>query len=233
MERIKVDILIACHKRHKIVESCMEGLEDTRRLFSEIYVDVHVICAVDDHQMADLVRHYGCRAVWIDNEPLGARMNDMIDYTRIDCDYIMQLGSDDIIDKSGVYALGAFMHNQIAAFGFQSCYVINTVTGACKVLPSRMVIGAGRCYRRDIIDECIERTGKVWDDNKMRGLDGNSQANIHAATGCVPRVVHTGHPAIFDLKSDVNLWKYDDIGGKEIAPRADWPDEVLKYTGVQ
>lgn len=88
--------------------------------------------------------------------------------------------------------------------------VINGHPTEEKYIPVHRAISGHRSGILEIIGE--ERI-MLWDDERQRGLDGNSNMKIihdQVSNKCID----TGnHPYVGDLKSDVNIWKYEDING--------------------
>jgi len=54
---------------------------------------------------------------------------------------------------------------------------------------------------------------RLWDDQADRGMDNYSQ-NVLKSRGVLPKVVRTEEPLAFDVKSETNLWKYDEMPGQ-------------------
>lgn len=94
---------------------------------------------------------------------------------------------------------------------------LNSVSGVIggypseeKYIPVHRAIGFEKSGMIEIIGE--ERI-MLWNDDKQRCLDGNSNMKmIH--DGVSNKCIDTGnHPYVGDLKSDENIWKYEDLNG--------------------
>lgn len=79
-----------------------------------------------------------------------------------------------------------------------------------KYLPVHRAINGDRSGILEIIGEPEIR---LWDSERQQGLDGNSNMKLihdHISHRCID----TGnHPYVLDLKSDINIWKYEDLNG--------------------
>ena len=72
------------------------------------------------------------------------------------------------------------------------------------------MIGAGRCIRKDVLLEVLE-DGEMY-DKIQRGLDMNSMAKFR----CAMTEVANPFTSLYDIKSDVNIWAYTNLGGDNI-----------------
>jgi hypothetical protein len=76
-------------------------------------------------------------------------------------------------------------------------------------------------------------TVQLWRNQQMRGLDGESELNM-VMNNYFPSVVETGKPLFTDVKSDVNIWKFEDFEKfGEAVEHAEsmhfWSDEERAY----
>lgn len=54
----------------------------------------------------------------------------------------------------------------------------------------------------------------MWDDSADRGMD-NFSKGVLERRGVTPKVVKTDEPLAIDVKSDINLWRYEDMPGEK------------------
>lgn len=202
MKRVK--LIVATHGRHECLSRMLQGLDETVEQFGKLGIDLIPVFggSPDD---AKLVRSHGYNFYELPNNPLGRKMNLLMKCDTQDYDYLMQLGSDDVITSEGVLALASWMHQGAKFFGFNKLAFVDMPTGRVKIGHYKMVFGAGRCIRRDVVMKCLP----LWSDNQKRGLDGNSQGAIMRGANTGPRVITMYRPAIWDLKDSDSLNKWD------------------------
>lgn len=89
--------------------------------------------------------------------------------------------------------------------------VINGFPTEEKYIPVHRAVSA---HRSGIVEILGEEKIRLWDDEKERGLDGNSNMKlIHDQVS--NKCIDIGkNPYIIDLKGDENIWKYEDIQGE-------------------
>jgi len=213
---MKVLITCAVWKRPQIFEIMTAGLQRMRALMDSLGVDSQVLFIVDetDEQNTLLVDQVASvdpnilHTVISNDMPLGERMNRaMADADGLDWDYMMQMGSDDLITDGGVLSLMAYAFCGCPFFGFRQLYFVDSVTKRMKELLSSNTFGAGRMISRAL----VEKTHVLWDANQRSGLDNMMQQNVYAATQTMPTVVNTWRPQVFDIKSDVNINPYNKL----------------------
>jgi len=116
-------------------------------------------------------------------------------------DYIVTLGSDDIVKES----LFDFYRNGQDVLITDKIHFIDIKTGRA-TLTTRARVGAGRRISRKVIEAC---NYKLWTDDRNRSLDMDSNGTIMRA-GFAAIESHT-MPHIVGLKSEVNIWDYDHL----------------------
>ena len=230
---MKVLITCAVWKRPQIFEIMTAGLQRMRSLMDTLGVDSQVLFIVDetDEQNTLLIDQMATADanilhVTISNDmPLGERMNRAMDAASgLDWDYMMQMGSDDLISDAGVLALMSYAFNGCPFFGFRQIYFVDSVTKRMKQMLTSNTFGAGRMVSREI----YEKTGVFWDANQRSCLDNYMQESIYSACGVMPSVVNTWRPAVFDIKSGNNVNPYNKYLKKETPLNVSMCNE-LKY----
>lgn len=73
----------------------------------------------------------------------------------------------------------------------------------------------------------------LWKSDQIRGMDSESEINL-VLNNYMPVVVKTNRPLITDIKSDVNIWKFDDLSsfGENVEPSEAqhfWSDQEKAY----
>lgn len=230
---MKILITCAVWKRPEIFQIMTAGLQRMRTLMDALGVETQVVFVLDPTDEENCTHVYNMQSTdstilhtLISNDmPLGERMNRMMfDIDGVDYDYMMQMGSDDLITDAGVLAMMGYAFEGCPFFGFSQIYFVNPKTERMMAIRTPNTFGAGRMISKALIDE----TRVLWDSNQRSGLDNMMQANVYGATQVMPVIVNTWRPQVFDIKSDVNINKYGKTARKEWPLNYDLCDE-LKY----
>lgn len=92
------------------------------------------------------------------------------------------------------------------------CGVISGHPTEEKYIPVHRAINGDRSGILEIIGE---PTTMLWDDDRERGLDGNSNGKL-LGDFVTNKCIDIGkNPYVIDLKGKENIWKYEDINGEE------------------
>jgi hypothetical protein len=220
---MNIALLITTHGRHEITEICFEGVKRLQWIFKRAGFSLKPYIAVSDQPNTELCLTYDFDFIKLPNDQLGKKHNDLLMYARqFEPDYYMQLGSDDLITDSGAFKIIAEMITLNKFFGFSDLLLWHRKSNLCRIHNAKIVFGAGRCMHHSVIDTCLYQLGYVWDDNRQRGLDGNSAANLNTAHKkqyghcLMPHVIQTRVPCIVDIKSDMNLNPFESIPGRNV-----------------
>lgn len=197
----KILILLPIWKREAITKICFDNLKELQKEFN-----IEVLCIVSEQWSKVLAFEYGFKQIYASNECLGTKMNIGVEEAlRYDFDYLMNLGSDDIITKDLFESYEEYFNNDRAIFGGTKVTFIDSQTKEAKETDYQVLIGAGRCIRKDVVKECNPLYGAI-----QKGLDLNSLTKMK-------RYAHTEidipYGCIYDIKSDTNIWSFDDLGG--------------------
>lgn len=196
----KILILLPIWKREKITRLCLENL---RELKKDINLDV--LCVVSEQWAKVAAVEYGFKYVEAPNDNLGVKMNIGVkESLRYKYDYLMNLGSDDIITKKLFDIYKPYFEKNLKFFGSTRLTFIDSVEKVAKCFDYTVMIGAGRCIRRDLIEE----VGQMYDTDIECGFDANSMRKFikHSMTE-----IENPYNTIYDIKSDVNIWNYKEL----------------------
>lgn len=208
----KVVVFTAVWGRHEVLDVWHKGVERIKNYWPE-RIEIIPFCMVSNTEDEAKVKGYGYDYVRCPNKPLGQKHNAGLQaLKRIDFDYIIQLGSDDLITNEYLeYALSA-MHSGVDVFGVDRLYFTEIGTQkACKFMVTthaNKLIGAGRFISHKAIKK-LNYT--LWPDEINKGLDMTSQAML-LEIGARPVVVNTTDICVLDVKSKTNIWSYDTFG---------------------
>ena len=222
-KKIKVVILSCIWKRPEITKVFLQGLD---RLMGGCpdWVNVSAVLVHSNQDDYSLLKNHinvsphSYHLVFNPNLPLGRKhnmgatfINDMVDF-----DYIMQLGSDNVVSNQIWKYYRPWMVAEKRFFGLTSLYLYHSGTGQfAKYSSLSQVFGAGRCIHSSIIKQLIKGSAvHLWTDHKNRGLDIDSEKNIAAEIGfgkvrVMP--IKTELPLLVDIKSELNLNKWEEL----------------------
>jgi hypothetical protein len=160
---------------------------------------------VSDEENEALCREFSLNYIWLQNKHLGRKHNDLLEYC-LGGDYIMQLGSDDIILDSGIDILAEMIHNGINMAGFTDLVMIKG--DKQKLYKGQVPFGAGRIFKTELVK------GRIWTEQKMRGLDGDSFRGLKRMNRGLEIVPIKGFH-IIDIKTESNLNAWEAFPIKE------------------
>ena len=200
MNKYNIHILTAVWKRPEITRICFEGI---KRL------GFQATAAISEESMISLCDEYGIDYVLAPNNPLGFKWNTgMRKALRHEWDYVMILGSDDIVSDSLLDLYNPYL-GKYYMIGVNSCYFYHK--GIIKKFSAHteygMSVGAGRMIHRQVVEECMPLWGMV-----NRGLDNNSLFKIRMK-GYNEKVLCLGDAVILDIKSKTNLNLFNNLNG--------------------
>lgn len=207
--KFKVIVFTPIWGRHDIVRIWQKGIERIKNYWPEA-IEIIPFCMVSNKADKDMIESFGYQYTYCDNTPLGAKHNaGAMALKDIDFDYILQLGSDDLITNEYLeYALAAMVEGK-QLFGVNKLLFCEPKKqSACSfhlTTQSYTLIGAGRFISREAIEKL---NYKLWLDGINRGLDMTSQSNL-ANIGISPEVLEIYKYCVLDVKSDTNIWSYE------------------------
>lgn len=152
------------------------------------------------------------------NDNLGAKMNAAIDDIKrmpTNYDYLMNIGSDDLVHQSLNELYDDHIDSGNPFFGLRAIFFYNMINGKALFFNSfgKYMAGAGRMIRFDIVN----KISKLYTDNLNRGLDSDSEMWLNGL-GYYPEYIYADFPYIVDIKSYVNIHSFESLPGEEINP---------------
>jgi len=192
-------ILLPIWKREKITDICLSNLKRLQKSY-----DFEVLCVVSEQWAKIKSFEYGFKHVESENFPVGNKMNKGIkEALRIaDWTYLMNLGSDDIIDERLFELYKPYIEEKRECFGITKCTFVDSVSKEVKRFDYKHLIGAGRMIRRDIVKKYFPfypEKNKCLDDGSARNMFGVQFSEIQ----------DTEKDLIVDIKSDENIWNFE------------------------
>ena len=203
---MKILFYLAVWKRPEITEICFMGLKRLMKSFN-----AESLAVISEHSMIPLCDKYGIKYCVHENMPLGKKKNfGLRQSLNLEWDYVVELGSDDLIKNELIQSyLPHFGERDY--LGVSSLAFINSRTGACRWIKQGSLFGLGRCLSRKV----IEQTPDLYPEINS-GLDKKILMRL-ATLNIFQKSIVTDKPLTIDIKSDVNIWKYDPMQGEKIS----------------
>lgn len=199
---MKLLFFIPVWKRPQITEICFMGINRLRESF-----DIDAFAVISEEEMKPLCDKYNVKYCMYKNHPLGEKKNYGIGQSlQLEWDYLIEIGSDDLVKDDLIKSYMPFFGHR-PTIGASEFIHLNSKTGECRSFKS-MIHGAATAISR----QTVERFKKLWDDSRSIGLDKNV-TNLLVTNGVMGKRV-TGEPKVIDIKSDVNIWKFNKRGVK-------------------
>lgn len=175
--------------------------------------------------------------VWIDHpNELGAKFNNAVEAAwKWGADYVVILGSDDLVSPKLAEQYGKLFQGKYKYFGLKGCNMIEPPTQRALYLaghasPKRYgeTIGAGRVLSKEVLDKV---NGRPWPENLKRGADLLMTLRLRRlGVAGVDLVIEPSNDAfLLDVKGGGNLWKFDGVTKyTHVTTEADY-ESLLKY----
>lgn len=220
---MKVMIFLCAWKRPEITKACYKGIHRIKKTFAKNGVETDVFVTVSEDYHAELAEQNGFKWIMTDNFPVGQKHhNGLINALEYDWNYIMQMGSDDIISDKYIDECCKLLNESYEIIGSNYYYFYNLSTGEDVKIKMKGPApgGAGRFVKRDIIKLAFDQLGFFWQRQKNRGLDGSSLMAMYKSKARYNRRKHAvkkdlkiktidfKEPEIVDIKSEDSMNSY-------------------------
>lgn len=210
---LKIVIYIALWKRKEVTEMCFKALEALKQRED---FEIEVFCVVSESGSVDLCKEYGYAWVWAENSPLSNKLNTGLQALKNKkFDYLLQLGSDDLISDSILDFYKGEFEAGTEYFGLKEYFMIEPSTKRAKwwEYDINHPIGAGRCFKRDLLEKM---NWTLWSEGKEKGLDTDSDINIiKSATRC--KILNGNkYPYVIDVKTTENIHNFSKLIGLKV-----------------
>jgi len=219
--KTKIIIMIPCWKRAGVLKIVSEQLE----LFFEANSDKYLITVLfvfsqEDPELDALVKIYNNATyrrdnVFFGNWKLGRKHNAGIrKANEIGYDYIMNMGSDDLIHPDIMKLYAPLIADKVAVFGITKLYfhdIVEDKTVHFSYYNNPNVVGAGRMISRAAMAEVKNKFGSLYDFEIKRRLDGQSAQRLLQCGFKQIGVDPGDFPYIVDIKCGENINGFDRI----------------------
>lgn len=204
----KVLVFTPIWGRHEIVRLYQKGYQRLKSYWPEFF-EFDQLAVVSNQADAVLCDELGIPYCTAPNKPLGQKHNMGLKHAlTMEWDYIMQMGSDDIMHPELLHYYAGWMGIK-DHFGVDRIYFTNLKRAMeCRLTPGGVnsLIGAGRMISR----KAIMKVQELWPNDINRSLDFFSQKRL-VKRGYPAFVVRLDDTYLVDVKSQVNIWKYEDL----------------------
>ena len=207
-------IVMPCWKRDLLFGMVVENLE---RFIGEnadkVRIGVVFVFSPEDESLSAHLDIYKTACfekdkVMYNNECLGEKLNAGIEAAlAYEPDYIMNLGSDDLLHPALMDLYLPYMERKVSVFGVSKLFFYEK-GGRCihfGYYNNPHCVGAGRMIRTEVAKNVIEKMGGLYDDHIMRGMDYNSGHKMMMC-GYKQTLIDSGEfPFVVDIKGDTNI----------------------------
>jgi len=159
------------------------------------------------HENLDIIHHSGFEVCYFENKPLGRKLNAGIEYAleAYDFDYLMNLGSDDILHPGLLSLYDPYIKAKNLFFGLDKVYFFDYIKHKLG-LTEAYLWGAGRMISREILEKIRIKGSFLYESKYERGLDCNSIENIKKLLNIDYLQVKTeDFPYLVDIKSEFGI----------------------------
>lgn len=167
--------------------------------------NVDAFAVISEDSMIPLCDKYNIKYCMYKNLPLGEKKNYGVSQAlKLEWDYLLEIGSDTLV-KDQLLRTYTWDTDVMGALNFGFIHP----DGICRQLKSKVSsMGGGRAISRK-----AAMSGKLWTDNKNRGLDGNSLIRL-CQGGFFEKRFQTEEPLVVDIRGPENIWPRRKLGVK-------------------
>lgn len=202
-------LLVPIWKRPEVTRIMLNNLPRTIERFKANGIELIPYFTVSCTDGLALMKEYKYDYIALPNNPIGAKLDMAIRHCPHDFDYLIGLGSDNIILDSGIDIISNGINTGIKCGGFSDIVFIHG--NRMKLFHSNVMFGAGRWVNRFLLDAAM-RSGELYGDID-KALDGASFRAIKRTGFTDFRYFRGNH--VIDIKSDTNINKFDAYPCKE------------------
>jgi len=213
---MQIAIGTAVWGRPKTTELFWAAVDRLREQWAAHEVVAYAAGSEDAHR--ELTKRAG--GVWVefDNQPLGRKWNMVSRQAYRDgADYLVILGSDDVLSPKMGERYLATMEQGVRYFGVRGCYMAEPwsrraihIQGHASQARLTEVVGAGRAVGRELL---ALADGALWPDVARRGLDWlmTSRLRTLGVPGVDLILPDDAEAFVLDIKGTQNMWPLDHV----------------------
>lgn len=214
MDKKTIIVLSCVWGRENITKMFINGLLSTEDKLKDVYNFINIV--VDsDYSNFDLFKsnpnfHYYNHQ----NLPVSNKWNyGLTQCKNFNFDYVLMMGSDDIISDGVLLKYNDFMDLGYNYIGLTDLFVYNTITGKFYYWGGYSInsgrygesLGLGRCIHKTIIEEY---NYQLWDYGLNKGLDGSMEKRLKTSP-LIKKINFNSreYGVSCDIKSELNITK--------------------------
>jgi len=209
---MKIAIVTGVWKRPEVFKIFAKGINKLRKIKG---VEWRVIIAGSEGMRSEaMVGIEGFQYIETPNHPLARKMNTTIEMARIwEADYVLCLGSDDIISPKLMRLFIKHMKQGIDFIGVLDFYFYDMVSkksmywGGYIDYRKGHTCGAGRCLSKNLLNKW---GWSIWEDKQSHILDNSMEDKLEATphTSVKISLAQEGLFAV-DIKSSTNMTPFE------------------------
>lgn len=206
---MKILILVPVWGRPEITKIWSEAVN----WFKTGEIEVLTILSNEDEyftQNLAIILDSGYQYCYYKNDPLGQKLNAGVEFALdFNFDYLMNLGSDDLIHPAILALYKPYMEAKEPFFGLNKVYFYDILKKRLAITVP-YVFGAGRMIHRSVLEKIRYKGEFLYSNELRRGLDCNSVEKVKFTLNLDYKQVETnGFPYIVDIKSQHGLNDFD------------------------
>ena len=208
-------ILTPVWGRPEILKIFLAGIERLRKSYPHIIL-LCIVSPEDKYHdyLVDMIIDVGGEVCEFSNKHLGAKQNYGLDFAlkEFKFKYLMQMGSDDILNP-GIFKLyEPYMKSGEKVFGVNNVYFYEYCSGDCIFVEDyndNHPMGVARMYKYDSLLEVLNiHKKKLWPERSDDGMDGMSIKTLRSC-GIKPLSIDIKEtPYVLDIKTNTNIWHF-------------------------
>ena len=173
---MRIVFFLACWKRPEITELCFMGLNRLMEYDPKRF-QCSAFAVISEPEMVPLCKRYGIDYLEYENKPVGMKKNaGLQEVLKKDFDYLIELGSDDLILNELLDCYEPAMKEGRDFIGSRDLLMIDSIDGNCRTLnfDGETAQGLGRCLSKRLL-QCF--TGNVHVKAHTNIIDDDSVIN--------------------------------------------------------
>lgn len=216
---MRILIHMTLWKRHEIAPLIVKGLNALRAEAHKHGHEVEVLYIYSEldtlHRYANGLHSRYFKKEFCDNLPLGKKNNIGLAYALdvLKFDYMMQIGSDDVISIEYWAAAKRYMQEGFDIIGCKKLRVVNHYTGDELIHQAADILGAGRMIKYDTLikaSRCLRVKSKVNSTKTRKGMEYTIALHqykpaIHQKIGEVTELWDNDRNSGLDYNSECNV----------------------------
>ena len=229
----KIVMICPVWKRHSIFKKFVKSFIEFKKAAPH-KVSIEMVCVLSPEDPeylnhCELLNKHKIKYVVYTNFPVSRKMNALVNYVyqNYEFDYLMNIGSDDLINSKLWELYKPFIIAEEKYFGLNQFYCYDKKQNlSCLFRMDDMIVGGGRMIHYSILKEVL-RHGNLYPEKSDSGLDSESNEIIYKFTGFKGHIIESNEPYILDLKTEVNINAIEFLIHSTLGTEIDF--EIIKH----